>query len=117
MDLESAFQKHGGWVEEFCAAIFNQDAVDAATYEKDNYCELGKWLYGEGKMQYGKLSAYANLISSHAAFHKVAGEVAQAINAKNFGRAERLLDKEGAYAMASHDVRLAILKLKEEAHL
>ncbi len=117
MDLESAFQKHGGWVEEFCAAIFNQDAVDAATYEKDNCCELGKWLHGEGQAQYGKLNAYANLISSHAAFHKVAGEVAQAINAKNYAQAECLLGKEGGYAMASRAVRIAIQKLKEEAHL
>lgn len=117
MDLESAFQKHGGWVEEFCAAIFNQDTVDAATYGKDNNCELGKWLYGEGKTRYGKLNAYSILISSHAAFHKVAGEVAQAINAKNYELAELLLDKEGSYAMASHAVRIAILKLKEEAQL
>lgn len=117
MDLESAFQKHGGWVEEFCTAIFNQDAVDAATYEKDNHCELGKWLYGEGKTQYGKLNAYTSLISSHAAFHKVAGDVARAINAKNFEQAESLLGKEGGYAKASHAVRIAILKLKEEAQL
>ena len=117
MNLESAFEKHGGWIEKFCAAIFNQDTLDIATYEKDNNCELGEWLYGEAKAQYGGLNAYANLILSHAEFHKVAGKVVRAINAKDYKLAEDLLSKDGAYAEASHSVRIAILKLREETHL
>ena len=117
MDLDSAFQKHGGWIEEFCTAIFNQNTVNVATYEKDNLCELGKWLYGDGMAQYGKLTAYTDLISSHAAFHKMAGRIAQAINAKDYTAAESLLGKDGEYAAASQSVHLTILKLKEEHHL
>ncbi len=117
MDLESAFQTHAVWIEEFCTAIFKQDAPDAATYEKDNYCALGQWLYGEGKTQYGKLSAYPDLALSHAEFHKVAGRVAQAIYDKKFEQAENLLSEGGEYATASNAVRLAILKFKDEAHM
>lgn len=117
MDLESVFQTHAVWIEEFCTAIFKQDALDATTYEKDNYCALGQWLHSEGKTKYGKLNAYTDLISSHAEFHKAAGRVAQAIHEKNFGQAENLLSEAGEYAVASNAVRLAISKFKEEAQL
>jgi len=91
--------------------------LDVAVYEKDNECELGKWLYEEGKIKYGKLGAYTELISSHAAFHKVAGKVVQAINAKDYKHAEHLLSQDGEYATASHLVHSAILKIKQENHL
>jgi hypothetical protein len=117
LDLESAFEKHGGWIEEFCTAIFNQDTLDAATYEKDKNCELGKWLYGEANALYSGLNAYTNLITSHAEFHKVAGRVVQAINSKDYKQAEYLLGNDGNYAVASHSVYIAILKLKKETHL
>ena len=116
MDLDSAFQKHGGWIEEFCTAIFNQDTLDVAVYENDNLCELGKWLYGDGKAKYGKLNAYSDLISSHATFHKLAGKVVQAINAKDFKHAELLLGSDGEYAAASRLVHSAIQKIKLENH-
>jgi len=116
MDLESAFQKHAGWIEEFCTAIFNKDTVDISAYAQDDCCELGKWLYGDGKAKYGELRAYADLISSHAAFHKVAGSVAQAINQKDYAKAEASFGKDGEYAAASHAVRMAITKLREETH-
>jgi methyl-accepting chemotaxis protein len=114
MDLESAFQKHGRWVEDFCTAIFDQNSLDVETYGKDNCCELGKWLYGEGQTQYAKYDAYSELLSKHSAFHKVAEKVAQTINAKDYILAEYLLSEEGEYAAASHDVYIAIAKLKTE---
>ncbi len=116
MDLDSAFKLHGGWIEEFCAAIINRDTLDIAVYEKDNQCELGKWLYGEGKSKYGRLDSYSMLISSHAEFHKVAGKVAQAINGKDFKLAEELLGEDSEFAATSHKVHYAIQKLKESNH-
>lgn len=115
MDLDSAFRKHGGWIEEFCTAIFNQDTLDVAVYQNDNHCELGKWLYGEGKIKYGEFNAYADLVASHAAFHKVAGSIVQAINAKNYKLAEELLGENSQYATASQKVHAAILNLKKNA--
>jgi methyl-accepting chemotaxis protein len=116
MDLELAFQKHGRWIEEFCTAIFDRDSLNAETYGKDNCCELGKWLYGEGQTQYGKYNAFSELVSRHAAFHKVAEKVALAINAKDYILAEYLLGEVGEYAAASHEVHKAIAKLKLECY-
>ncbi len=115
MDLDTAFQKHGEWIEVFCNAIFNQNSLDALAYEKDNHCELGMWLYGEGKKQYGKLNSYSCLVSKHASFHEAAGKIVQAINAGEYIKAEVLLGEEGDYAAASRAVHLAIKKLKEES--
>lgn len=117
MDLDSAFEKHGVWIEQFCTAIFDRNSLNAGTYDKDDNCELGKWLYGEGKKQYGKLNTYNNLISNHAEFHKVAMKVAQSINAKDYKSAEELLGENGEYVLASQAVHQAIIKLKDESHL
>ncbi len=117
MDLDSAFQKHGVWIEEFCTAIFNQNSLDVLSYKTDNHCELGIWLYGEGKKLYGNLNAYANLVSKHAIFHEVAGKIVQTINAKEYANAENLLSEEGDYAIASSAVHTAIKQLKEESHI
>jgi methyl-accepting chemotaxis protein len=66
--------------------------------------------------QYGKLNTYSELVSRHAAFHKVAEKVAQAINKKDYILAEYLLSEDGEYAAASHAVYIAISKLKSETH-
>ena len=46
MDLDSAFNKHGVWVEQFCTVIFDANYPGVSAYDKDDNCELGKWLYG-----------------------------------------------------------------------
>jgi hypothetical protein len=117
MNIDSAFETHAQWIESFCEVIFKQDTIDVNAYEKDENCELGKWLYGAGKVQYGQSAAFANLIACHAEFHRLAANVAKTINAKEFDRATQLLQKEGEYAEASRAVYQAILKLRNEIKL
>ena len=117
MDLDSAIQKHAEWKMKFRSAIAKQESLDVATIAKDNCCDLGKWLHGEGKSQYGSLGSHADCLVQHAKFHVEAGRVAQAINAKKYADAENMMGSGTPYSTASNVVASAIMKLKKEARL
>ena len=79
MNLNEAINKHTDWKIKLRAAINNKETVDAATLSRDNACELGKWLHGEGKTAFGQRPSFAKLVAAHTAFHLEAGKVATAI--------------------------------------
>lgn len=115
MNLDSAIQKHMDWKVKFRTAISKQEQMDAVTIAKDNCCELGKWLHGEGKTQCSGLASYATTLSKHAAFHVEAGKVASAINAQKYTEAEAMLNGSSAFTTVSGEVGVALMRLKKEA--
>jgi len=117
MDLDQAITKHAEWKIKFRSAISKQETMDASTIAKDNCCELGKWLHGEAKAKFGKLQSYAQCVSKHAEFHTQASKVAQAINAKQYTEAEKMISNGTPYFQASSAVGVAIIALKKEAGL
>lgn len=117
MDLNSAIEKHAEWKMKFRSAISKKETMDAATIAKDNCCELGKWLYGEGKIKFSRMSSHAECVQKHAVFHSEAGKIASAINAKKYTEAEAMLNTGTAYAAASSAVGVAIMHLRKEAGL
>lgn len=117
MDLEAAVQRHVEWKMKFRSAMHQHQAFDPVIIARDNYCELGKWLHGEGKAKFGTLRSHADCVSSHAAFHREAGKVAQTINAKNYAQAEDMLEDGSSFTTAANDVVTTIMKLKEDAEL
>lgn len=117
MNLDDAIQRHMEWKVKFRTAITKQEQMDVSTIEKDNCCELGKWLYGEGKTQCSSLGSYATVLGKHAAFHVEAGKVAATINAKKYTEAEAMLGGSSAFTVVSGEVGVAIMRLKKEAIL
>ena len=115
MDLDSALAKHSEWKKTFRIAIYRQLEVDADTIARDDCCELGKWLHGEGQRQFGKLDSFAKCIASHRQFHIEAGKIACAINAKKFREAESMLANGSQYVNITALIVSAILKLKADA--
>ena len=114
LDLDSAIQNHSEWKMKFRTAISQHETMDAAMIARDDCCELGKWLHGDGKEKFGKLISYTNCFSSHAVFHIEAGKVAQAINTKKYAEAWNMIDNGTSYANASSVVAGDIMRLKEE---
>jgi methyl-accepting chemotaxis protein len=117
MDLDAAIGKHAEWKTKFRNAITKQEQLDAATIAKDNCCDLGKWLHGEGKSMHSGLPSFAGCIQKHAAFHTEAGKVAAAINAKKYAEAQAMNEGGTPYAQVSGAVGVAIMALKREAKL
>ncbi|HUN92877.1 MAG TPA: CZB domain-containing protein [Burkholderiaceae bacterium] len=117
MDLNSAIEAHGQWKVKFRTAIRSKEKLDAATISRDNACALGQWLHGEAKGKYAALKSYGSCVDKHAAFHREAGKVAEAINAGKFDEAEKMLAGATPYASASSAVGGAIVGLQKEAGL
>lgn len=117
MDLESAIAKHAEWKVKLRSAIAKKEQLDALSISKDDRCDLGKWLHGEGKAKFSKLASYAECLAKHASFHVEAGKVAAAINQQRYEEAKALMDAGTSYAKASGAVATAIMSLKREAGL
>ncbi len=86
--LDNSIKKHGDWKLKFRAAISKSEKMDAETIAKDNCCDLGKWLHGEGRRLYGKLGAFSECLQNHEKFHIEAGKVAILINQQLFSEDE-----------------------------
>ena len=114
MNLDVAIQKHTEWRMKFRTAMQTKETMDAVTIGKDDCCELGKWLHGDGRKECGGLSTFEPCLAAHKAFHVEAGKVAAAINAKKYVEAEQMIGSGSAYLKASTVTGGAILKLKQQ---
>ena len=117
MDLTQAVSAHVAWKAKLRTAISKKETMDINTISADNCCEFGKWLHGEAKAKMSGLAAYKDTLSKHATFHKEAGKVATAINARKYPEAEAMLGAGTEYATASTAVSIAINNFKKEAGL
>lgn len=104
MSLDNAILKHADWKIKFgnalCNTLFRRESLDSyvlKTIKKDNYCELGKWLHGEGEDQYGGLPSYKAWLNKHAEFHAEAEKIAKVIEAKRYIEAYKMLNGDSTF--------------------
>lgn len=117
MDLDLAIAKHTEWKARLLAAITNNETLDTATIARDNCCDLGKWLHGDARHQFGTLTSHADCVTKHAKFHIEASKVAAAINTRKYADAQTMLAPGTPYSYASSAVQVAVLNLKKQAGL
>jgi methyl-accepting chemotaxis protein len=115
MDLNNAIQKHAEWKMRFRSAISRQEKIDMLMLADETACEIGGWLHGPAKRQYGQMKCYGDCLKVHSSFHAEALKIASAINAQKFAEAERMLNAGTPYAQVSSDLGVSILRLKKEA--
>jgi methyl-accepting chemotaxis protein len=114
MDLYAAIGKHAEWKIRFRGAIEKSETLDVDTISADNRCELGKWLSGDAKKLMGASPALEDCIAKHAAFHREAARVAEAINARKMAEATDMISRDTPYLHASFALDGAIIHLMEE---
>lgn len=112
MNLDNAILAHYEWKNKLKAAIAAKAQLDAVTIGKDNCCEFGKWLYGDGNGLYGKKPEFTAILQKHKTFHMEAGRVATVINAKRYDEASKMLDSSTPFGTASMAVGVAVNALK-----
>ena len=61
----------------------NQQSLNPYIIAKDDCCELGMWLYDEGKEHYGNLNSFSEIVHYHAEFHLEASKIAFATKKKS----------------------------------
>jgi len=112
LDLNDAIRKHAEWKFKFRNALHDGTALDAGAISTDNNCEFGKWLHGEARQAFGEEKAYPTCVAEHAAFHRAAGKVALAVNAKQKEQVEKLIAPGSEFAETSKKVSVAIIELQ-----
>lgn len=115
MNLDNAVHTHAQWKMKLRSAIDKHEQLDLATLSRDDCCELGQWLHGEGKARYGRLASHADCVHKHVVFHVEVTKVARAVNAQQFDQAKGLLGAGTGYARASSALGVSFLQLRKQA--
>jgi len=110
--LDVACRAHLLWKDKLISSGASGEKFDVATIKKDDCCELGKWLQGEGKRAYGTRFEFQHLLQNHREFHLVTSVVAEVANGKNLEQLSQHMNESSHFVAASLSVGLAIKHLK-----
>jgi hypothetical protein len=112
IDIDAAIASHEKW------RLQLQDMVNGRSHEvmraericHDDRCDLGRWLYGTGRVRLGHYPAFDMLVARHQYFHQLAADVVQAHQAGDQQKAVQLLNSGCRHA--SNQVLLLLKELK-----
>lgn len=80
MNIDDAIKAHAQWKTKLALYLSNPDgSLKPADIAPDNRCDLGKWIYGEGRT-HAHLPELETLRTTHAAFHNAAASVVRKID-------------------------------------
>ncbi|HUI82267.1 MAG TPA: CZB domain-containing protein [Bryobacteraceae bacterium] len=111
MDFDSAIKAHANWMLRlfgYCKGT-SQEKLDAGTIQKDNVCDLGKWLHGDGR-KFAADPEFKTLVETHAAFHKSAASVVVLVDRGQRPEAEKLLSSADSEYMRRSTQVVGLLK-------
>jgi Chemoreceptor zinc-binding domain len=115
MDFNEAIKAHSAWKQRLNAYAARPDgSLKPSDLERDNLCDLGRWIQGEGKTLYAAWPEFAALKTHHAEFHKSAGTVLRRIAAGTYRKEELALGGSSAYSTSSGACVSAIMALKQK---
>ena len=82
VDFVAAKLKHASWKSKMRRFLNGEMAMSEAEAVSHHDCELGKWLYSDGKAHFGSIPEFRELEGIHAKMH---GYVRNIITKKNAG--------------------------------
>ena len=107
---------HSKWKRELQRVIETNQKLDAGNIAKDNLCDLGKWIYGEGA-GFASLPAYNDLKQKHTKFHLLVADIIRQTQTLPPDKALELIDPvKSEFGRVSSECILAINALKALAH-
>lgn len=112
LTLENAIASHQSWKTKLINAAISGQQLDVATIKRDDCCDLGTWLHGDGMRLYGGRPEFTNLIDKHKSFHVAASEVAGIINTEGYEPGRTQLRGGSPFIYATIEVIVAINLLK-----
>ena len=96
LDFQKWINAHRAWRQRLVALLEgnSKEQLDEQAVCRDDRCELGHWIHGNGQRFYGDESAFQRLTNDHAAFHRAAGEVVSLHRQQDERQARRVLNGE-----------------------
>lgn len=111
--LEDAVAAHTKWRTRLRQVLDGHgEKLDPEVVAKDNVCDLGKWIHGDGT-QYANLPEFRQLKEHHAKFHRCACEVLKKHMSGDKQSAENMLGSNGNFSNASGETVTAIRRLQK----
>ncbi len=115
MDFRRAIDAHVQWKSKLAAYIAKPDgSLHAATVARDDQCELGKWLHGEGQ-KFAAKAEFQKLVADHARFHRAAGDIIRKADSGEKVNEEISLGGKSEYSAASGSVVTALMHMEKAA--
>ncbi|HEX3987152.1 MAG TPA: methyl-accepting chemotaxis protein [Acidobacteriaceae bacterium] len=104
MDFDRCIAVHVRWKSKLASYLKHPDrSLDAATTAQDSGCDLGKWLYGEGR-RHAQSPEFSHLVAEHARFHRAAGDVIRRADSGQKVAEDVALGGHSEFAQASTSV-------------
>ena len=114
MNFDEAIAAHSSWKMKLSRYLRNPDgSLKASDIQPDNNCELGKWIYSEGK-KHSSVPEFSTLKTEHAHFHKAAAEIVTKADSGQNVTEEVALGGTSEFATRSSNVVRAIMTLKKK---
>jgi hypothetical protein len=115
MNFDQAISSHVAWKSKLTAYINHPDhSLNAAEIAKDDHCELGKWLSGEGQ-KFANSPEFKKLVTDHAQFHKAAADIVKKADSGLKVGEEVALGAKSEYSSASNAVVSSLMRMKKAA--
>lgn len=115
MNFDQAISAHVQWKSKLSTYINHPDhSLDAAEIAKDDGCELGKWLRGEGQ-KFANSQEFKKLVADHARFHKAAADIVKKADSGMKVSEEVALGGKSEYSSASGAVVSSLMQMKKAA--
>jgi hypothetical protein len=113
MNFDDAISAHIKWKVRLARFIdgTSADLLKSEILCRDNLCDLGKWIYGEGAV-FNDKPHYQDVVTKHANFHRCAANVVKKVEDNDNIGANSLLS--GQFTVASKETVTAIMELKKE---
>jgi methyl-accepting chemotaxis protein len=112
MNVKEILASHKSWKDKLRIAMATREPIDLDEVRSDRCCELGNWLYGEGKHRFGHLPEYELCRLKHALFHQAAETVAGLINQGHLLEADKMLaNSSSMYSQTSEALGKAVITL------
>lgn len=110
LDMKGALDAHTAWTRRLEGKISgeNTEQLNVATVASDCECNLGKWIHGTAKQQFGGSADYDELRRVHADFHLKAGEI---LNNVIHGDKAKALGNLKEIRYQSGNVQLSLVRL------
>jgi len=113
MKIDDAILAHVEWKDRLSNYLRRADrSLLPREIAADNGCELGKWLYGEGR-PFAEHQEYADVIQQHIRFHTAATSVLRRANAGESVYDDIVLGSGSDFVMASVELINALMALRQ----
>ena len=113
MNFDEAIHAHAGWKLKLGLYLNKPDrSLTAEQVGRDERCDLGKWIHGEGGERYGNADEFARLKEQHRRFHHAAADIIRKADAGWNVSEEIALGAKSEYAVASNAIVTALPEMK-----